>query len=100
MGNVRSSFRLTVLVGAACVLIGLVVARPSAGQAGGPSLPVPAGVEVPAVHVVGPGETLWKVARRWGPGKDPRRVVHEIQVLNGLAGGTIHPGQRLRLPPR
>jgi LysM repeat protein len=48
--------------------------------------------------VVGPGETLWQVARRMAPGIDPRVTVERIAALNGLAGAVIQPGQVLVVP--
>jgi LysM repeat protein len=51
----------------------------------------------PRYHTVQPGETLWSIAVESGAG-DPRASVWELQRRNGLAGATIVPGQRLRLP--
>lgn len=42
-------------------------------------------------HTVGPGETLWDIARRYG------LSVTELRRLNGLRTVTIRPGQRLRV---
>ncbi|BAS27600.1 LysM peptidoglycan-binding domain-containing protein [Limnochorda pilosa] len=52
-----------------------------------------------AVWVVGPGETLWSIARRVAPQEDPRRVVEAIRRLNGLHTAVLRIGQSLRLPP-
>ena len=50
-------------------------------------------------HVVAAGDTLWALgAGLTEPGADVRRVVAEIEELNGLDGATIHPGQVLVLP--
>ena len=43
-------------------------------------------------------DTLWQIARRFYPHKDPRETVWDIRVLNGLDTATIKPGQRLRMP--
>jgi LysM repeat protein len=50
--------------------------------------------------VVRPGDTLWSVAERHRPGRDPFGTIDEIRRLNGLTDYTIQPGQRLTLPPR
>ena len=49
-------------------------------------------------HVVRPGETLWDLARRAAPARDPRQVVDLLIEANRLPGPTIHPGQRLVMP--
>jgi Tfp pilus assembly protein FimV len=48
--------------------------------------------------VVGSSDTLWSIARRLFPDRDPRQVVAELRALNGLTGSIIHAGQTLRLP--
>jgi hypothetical protein len=48
--------------------------------------------------VVQPGDTLWSVAERHRPSRDPFATIREIRRLNGLADSTVHPGQRLTLP--
>lgn len=50
------------------------------------------------VHVVAVGESLWGLARRSGAQKDPRRFIYEVQVLNGLSGAGLTPGQKLIIP--
>jgi hypothetical protein len=51
----------------------------------------------PAV-VVRPGDTLWSIALRVAPRRDPRVVVEQLAGLNRLAGAKVLPGQRLLLP--
>ena len=53
---------------------------------------------VPQVHRVVAGDTLWEIASDLGTGTDLRRVISEIQELNGLRTANIHPGQLLVLP--
>jgi LysM domain len=53
----------------------------------------------PPAAVVEPGDTLWSIAERHRPGRDPFGTINEIRRLNGLTDYTIHPGQRLALPP-
>lgn len=50
------------------------------------------------VVVVRPGDTLWSIAAREMPGRDPREAVVAIRQANGIASGEIAPGQRLHLP--
>jgi hypothetical protein len=74
----------------ACAVVP-VLAPPS--WAGGPAGAAP-------TVVVGPGDTLWSVAERYRPSRDPFAVIDEIRRLNGLHDYTIHAGQRLILPRR
>jgi LysM repeat protein len=46
---------------------------------------------------VRPGDTLWSIAAAHYRG-DPRQAVWELQRENHVAGGTLTPGQVLRLP--
>ena len=48
--------------------------------------------------VVERGDTLWSIARSVAGDRDVREVIDGIQVLNGLDGADISPGQVLRLP--
>lgn len=78
---------------AAILLVGVVVA----GSLGGPKLLAAAAVPV-EFHVVDEGETLWKLARTYSPGQDPRAFVYEVRRLNHLASPQVFPGQSLILP--
>lgn len=42
------------------------------------------------------GDTLWSIAGRVAPGKDPRAEVDLLQRLNSLSGAALTPGQSLR----
>ena len=48
--------------------------------------------------VVQPHDTLWSIATRTAPKRDPYAAVAEIQKINNLEGYVVHPGQTLRLP--
>jgi LysM repeat protein len=74
----------------ATVLTGFVAAR---GEAS-----VPAGT--PATVVVRPGDTLWSIAQRYAPARDPFETIDEIRRLNGITDYTVRPGQRLIIPRR
>ena len=49
-------------------------------------------------HVVERGETLWSIAVRLQPDRDPRDVVFEIAEANGVDPGSLTPGQELVIP--
>lgn len=70
---------------AASVLIGTHAV--SAGQAH----PKPA-----VVYHVQPGDTLWSIAAKLAPSKDPREVVDDLMKGNHLGSPTIVPGQTVR----
>ncbi len=48
--------------------------------------------------VVQPHDTLWSIATRTSPRRDPYAAVAEIQRLNGLDGYVVQPGDTLVLP--
>ncbi|MEM6328468.1 MAG: LysM peptidoglycan-binding domain-containing protein [Bacteroidota bacterium] len=56
------------------------------------AMPLAASAQAPRVHVVKPGETLYRIATTNG------MTVDELKALNGLVSNTIQVGQRLRLP--
>lgn len=59
------------------------------------SLSTPAQVEIR----VQAGDTLWNIARDYGPSDvDTRRVVYEICQINNVTAETIYPGQTLLIP--
>jgi hypothetical protein len=83
--------RLVVRLVLALLAAGVVALVAAPGQAADPA-------GAPPTTVVRPGDTLWSVAGRADPGHDRFRVIDEIRRLNGIAGYTVHPGQRLILP--
>lgn len=48
--------------------------------------------------VVQPHDTLWSIATRTAPDRDPYAAIAEIQRINDLDGFVVHPGQTLTLP--
>ena len=50
----------------------------------------------PSTVVVRPNDTLWSIATRIAPDRDPRVVVSELERRNDLTDPTVHVGQVLR----
>lgn len=47
---------------------------------------------------VGPGETLWGIAASVSSDGRTGDMVQQIKELNGLAGGSLQAGQKIRVP--
>ncbi len=47
---------------------------------------------------VAPGDTLWSIATKYAPERDPQQEITDIQNLNALSSSDVVPGQRLALP--
>jgi hypothetical protein len=65
-----------------------------------PGLAMGDGPDRPAqriTYVVEPGDTLWSIARRVAPGRDPRPVVDGLIRANDLRAG-LQAGQELSIP--
>jgi Tfp pilus assembly protein FimV len=83
----RGRLLAIVLIVAAFLLV-----LPGLAKGDGPDRPAP------RVHyVVQPGDTLWSIARRMAPGRDPRPVVDAMVEANHLHGG-LQAGQELSVP--
>jgi hypothetical protein len=52
----------------------------------------------PAVVTVHPGETLWSIAARLSPERDPRAVVAALRERNHLVSSEVQAGQHLVVP--
>ena len=50
------------------------------------------------IVVVQPHDTLWSIATRTAPRRDPYAAVADIRRINDLQGYVVHPGQTLELP--
>lgn len=48
--------------------------------------------------VVGPGDTLWQIARERSPERDPRAVVADVVRLNELSSAGVQAGQTVLVP--
>ena len=96
-GHLRLTRRGRLVTAAATLLIAMLtlVGVVSRAPALRETAPVPA--SAPAQVVVAPGETLWSIAERIAPDRDPRPVVAGIQRLNGLPTPDVHAGQTLLL---
>ena len=74
-------------------LLAFVLGRAGSSQAATPQAHVPY-----AQTTVHAGETLWSVAQRVAPGRDPREVIAQISRLNHLSTSAVQVGQQLLLP--
>ena len=92
--TVRGRLLVALLAGLAIVMGALAVtARVEALRE--PASPVPA--SAPAAVVVAPGESLWTIAERVAPDRDPRVVVDQLRRLNQLPTTDVRAGQRILL---
>ena len=53
----------------------------------------------PPTVVVQPDDTMWSLARRVAPGRNPQIVVAEMYRLNGMHDYSIYAGDILVVPP-
>lgn len=56
----------------------------------------PAGPPAPGVVTVQSGDTLWSIATRVAPQRDPRAEIADLQRVNHLSGAELSAGQVLR----
>ena len=95
MAKLTTPARVVVLLTAIVVLMILLLAN-AVGASGTEDLPGDVAYDT---HLVVSGDTLWGIAgEHTAPGEDVRKVVFEIQRLNGLDGSVILPGQVLQVP--
>jgi LysM domain len=95
LGRVRLTRRGRAVARALAIM--LVVAlfllvAPGLARGDGPDRPAPR-----VTYVVEPGDTLWSIARRVAPGRDPRPVVDALIRDNDVRGG-LKAGQELSIP--
>jgi Tfp pilus assembly protein FimV len=80
------------MLAVALIVAAFLLVAPGLAKGDGPQRPAP------QVHyVVEPGDTLWSIARRVAPGRDPRPVVDAMVEANHLHGG-LQAGQELSVP--
>jgi LysM domain-containing protein len=94
----RRGVAVLLMTAVAVGLLLLAVARASAphGANGTGSMPANATVQVATVQVQ-PGDTLWSIAQRVAPQRDPRQVVDQLRRLNQLRSVSLTPGQTLKV---
>jgi LysM domain len=74
------------------VVAGFLLVVPGLARGDGPERPAPR-----VTYVVEQGDTLWSIARRVAPGRDPRPVVDGLIEVNDVRGG-LQAGQELSIP--
>jgi LysM domain-containing protein len=74
------------------VVVASLVVVPGLARGDGPERPAQR-----ITYVVEPGDTLWSIARRVAPGRDPRPVVDGLIRANDLRAG-LQAGQELSIP--
>ncbi len=50
------------------------------------------------LHIVEPRETLWTIAEKYNPHKDPREVIWDMRAINEGLQTVIYPGQMITVP--
>jgi hypothetical protein len=96
-GALRLTRRGRLVAAAATLLIAVLTLVGVASRVGSLSESAPVPASAPAQVVVAPGETLWSIATRVAPERDPRTVVARIRDLNGMSTGDVRAGQTLLL---
>jgi LysM repeat protein len=93
---VRLTRRGAVVLGAAVAVLGaaLVLLASLSAPSGATGSSAPRAI--PAHVTVRAGDTLWSIATRLAPQRDPRAEVADLQRINSLRGGALVPGQVLR----
>lgn len=94
----RGRRALALLVAAPVLAVGALTGAGLVGDAvaGAVASSSTATAEFDHITVV-PGQSLWQIAQAVAPEADPRDVIAEIELLNGIAGA-IQPGERLAIP--
>ncbi len=73
------------------LLMGPVARASGHGSGGQAAVPVER-------YVVRPDDTLWGIAGRADPGRDPRPLILAIEAANDLEAGDLMPGRTLLIP--
>jgi LysM domain len=96
-GHLRLTRRGRLVTAVATLLIAVLTLVGVVSRAGALRETAPVPASAPAQVVVAPGETLWSIAERVAPDRDPRTVVAGIQRLNDLPTADVRAGQTLLL---
>ena len=84
-------------VGALALTAAVVAGTLSMAAPGGS--PMASSAHAPKSVVIRAGQTLWDVAERFAPASvDVRAYVDAVIEINDLEGGSVQPGERIRLP--
>jgi len=86
-------YRRRRVVAAGLVLVLLGVARQAGAALGGTSLATPERRPQVITYVVQPGDTLWAIAGRIAPDKDPRGVVDALR--DARDSDVLFPGETI-----
>jgi hypothetical protein len=92
--HVRLTRRGVVVLALAVLALGVGLIWLARASAPHPAAPPPA----PRAVTVAPGDTLWSIAGRVAPDRDPRAEVAALQQRNHLSGVGLLPGQVLLVP--
>ena len=92
--RIRSRARFTLFMTVAILII-ISITGTVIGANNAESLTKPVYSEI----VIQSGDTLWNLAKEFGPdGKDIREVVYEICRINDISADSIYPGQTILIP--
>jgi LysM repeat protein len=77
--------------------LAIVAASVAGGQAGASTSSQSSAPHSFITVTVAPGDTVWSLANRVGTG-DASQLVASIVEINGLSGGNLTAGQKIRIP--
>jgi hypothetical protein len=93
--RIKSKARFLTFITVAAVIAAILGATAFGGSVSGKEKQVYRDV------VVRSGDTVWSIACEHKPADTPiRRYVSEIESINGIDSGMIHPGQIIKAPVR
>ncbi len=90
------SRRLAVVLGVGLLSLAWPLALLGGGPLAAPGQERAAASGIPRTYVVRQGDTLWSVAERLFPGRDPRPVVDAL--ASELGGDALSVGERIAIP--
>jgi hypothetical protein len=93
---VRLTYRGMAVVAAAVAVVALALVALAWLCAPDPPSGVSRPRAIPELITVRPGDTLWSIAVRVAPQRDPRAEVADLQQINQLSRSSLLPGQIVR----